>query len=141
MIDAIDTWRPAGGKYGLGYIRGIKTVDPEEWFFKAHFFQDPVCPGSLGVESFLQLVKFAALQRWPYLSDSSRFEMKTGHRHQWTYRGQVVPENREVVVEAVITKVEESPCPTIYADGHLQVDGKYIYEMKNYGICIVPDRE
>ena len=43
---------------------GTIAVDPEFWFFKAHFYQDPVWPGSLGLESFLQLLKYAAWQRW-----------------------------------------------------------------------------
>ncbi len=55
------TYDPAGGPAGLGYIQGSKKVDPEEWFFKAHFYQDPVWPGSLGVEAFIQLLKFIAI--------------------------------------------------------------------------------
>ena len=35
----------------LGRVRAEKTVDPSEWFFKAHFFQDPVQPGTLGLDS------------------------------------------------------------------------------------------
>ena len=57
MIDQIELFVPDGGPAGLGYIRGIKEVDPDEWFFKAHFYQDPVTPGSLGLESFLQLLE------------------------------------------------------------------------------------
>nr|WP_279384384.1 hypothetical protein [Geotalea toluenoxydans] len=48
MIDHIDLFVPDGGPKGLGYVKGIKEVDPDEWFFKAHFYQDPVTPGSLG---------------------------------------------------------------------------------------------
>jgi len=73
MIDAVDVYLPGGGSHALGFIRGIKAIDPDEWFFKAHFHQDPVCPGSLGIESFLQLIKFAALKRWGHLAQSHRF--------------------------------------------------------------------
>ena len=59
MLDCIETYLPAGGAKGLGFIRGSKMVDPQEWFFKAHFYQDPVCPGSLGIESLVQLLKYA----------------------------------------------------------------------------------
>src|SRR5262249_49457605 len=38
MIDDIDLFIPDGGSCGLGFIRGTKRVNPEEWFFKAHFF-------------------------------------------------------------------------------------------------------
>ena len=75
MIDRIDPHVPDGGPHGLGFIVGSKDVDPAEWFFKAHFYQDPVCPGSLGLESFLQLLKVHAVQRWgwrPKRPDSRR---------------------------------------------------------------------
>ena len=65
MMDVIERYDPVGGPAGLGYIQGSKIVDPEEWFFRAHFYQDPVWPGSLGIEAFMQLLKFIALERWP----------------------------------------------------------------------------
>ena len=67
MIDNVDLFVPDGGPHGLGLIRGSKAVDPAEWFFKAHFYQDPVWPGSLGLESFLQLLK---LLRGPCAGES-----------------------------------------------------------------------
>jgi 3-hydroxymyristoyl/3-hydroxydecanoyl-(acyl carrier protein) dehydratase len=123
---------------GLGYIKGIKQVNPEEWFFKAHFYQDPVWAGSLGVEAFLQLVRYCALRRWKYLRISHRLELATGLAHTWTYRGQVIPDNRQVAVEAAITQLESAPHPQIMANGYLQVDGLYIYKMENFGYRLVP---
>jgi PfaB family protein len=137
MIDAIDCFNPNGGPQGLGYIRGHKIVDPDEWFFKAHFFQDPVCPGSLGVESFLQLLKYAALQRWPQYVQTHRFEMVCDG-HEWQYRGQILPSNHRVVVDAVITHIEEGDTPSLTADGWLQVDHLYIYRMSRFGLRLVP---
>lgn len=134
MIDGLEVANPHGGPHGLGFYRGYKMVDPDEWFFKAHFYQDPVCPGSLGIESFLQLVKFAALQRWPDLKTTHRFEMACGQEHRWSYRGQVIPSNTKVVVDAVITQVRDGENPMLMADGCLQVDGIYIYRMEGFGI-------
>ena len=62
MIDRITGWDPKGGEQGLGWARAEKTVDPSEWFFKAHFFQDPVQPGSLGIEAMLQLLQWSMLE-------------------------------------------------------------------------------
>jgi 3-hydroxymyristoyl/3-hydroxydecanoyl-(acyl carrier protein) dehydratase len=138
MIDRIDTFVPDGGPQGLGFIRGIKKVDPDEWFFKAHFFQDPVCPGSLGVESFLQLIKFAAMKQWPHLAKTHRFEWIMDEPHSWSYRGQVIPENKIIEVEAVVTKMLDTPVPTLYANGFLKVDGLYIYQMENFGFRLIP---
>ncbi len=139
MIDEIETYIPDGGPSGLGFIRGIKKVDPDEWFFKAHFYQDPVCPGSLGVESFLQLVRFMAIERWNHLPDNHRFELVTGIKHSWIYRGQIIQKNKNIEVEAVVTKIQDSPVPEIHADGYLKVDGLFIYKMENFGIRLVMD--
>lgn len=138
MIDGIDAHLPDAGPNGRGYICGVKQVDPNEWFFKAHFYQDPVCPGSLGLESFIQLIKTVAINRWPHLAASHRFRMREGCRHCWTYRGQVIPRNKAVVVEALITHVIEDPSPLIRADGLLSVDGLPIYKMENFELALVP---
>jgi 3-hydroxymyristoyl/3-hydroxydecanoyl-(acyl carrier protein) dehydratase len=138
MIDRIDAYVEDGGPFGLGYIRGIKQVDPGEWFFKAHFYQDPVCPGSLGLESFLQLMKMAAMEKWPHLAASHRFRLVEGSRHSWSYRGQIVPKNRTVVIEAIITRIEDDPSPSMRADGLLSVDGLPIYKMETFELALVP---
>ncbi len=138
MIDRIETYVPDGGPFGLGFIRGIKKVNPEEWFFKAHFYQDPVCPGSLGIESFIQLLKFIARDRWKHLADSHRFAVLNQKPHLWTFRGQIVPENRKIEVEAIVTKIWNTPVPAIQANGFLKVDGLYIYKMENFGIQLIP---
>jgi len=140
MIDRIDRYEPEGGPAGLGFIRGSKTVDPDEWFFTAHFYQDPVWPGSLGIEALLQLLKYIALSRWKEAKDRCHFALLTGVRHAWTYRGQVLPGNKHVVLEAVVTRIEDAPTPLIQADGFLKVDGRYIYKMENFGIQLIRKR-
>ncbi|HSB53408.1 MAG TPA: hypothetical protein VLD58_03595, partial [Gemmatimonadales bacterium] len=138
MIDRIELYLPHGGPDRLAFVRGVKDVDPQEWFFKAHFYQDPVCPGSLGIESFLQLLKFAAGERWPQLESSHRFTTAIGRDHHWTYRGQILPSNRRVTVEAAVTEVVEAPLPALFAEGYLMVDGLCIYHMKDFGIQLIP---
>jgi 3-hydroxymyristoyl/3-hydroxydecanoyl-(acyl carrier protein) dehydratase len=141
MIDEIALYVPDGGPNGLGFIRGVKEVDSHEWFFAAHFYQDPVCPGSLGLESFLQLLKVVALDRWgERLRHTHRFEpMLIGREHTWVYRGQIVPSNRRVEVEVVVTEIQDGPTPTVVGNGFLKVDGIPIYEMKDFGVRLVDD--
>ncbi len=141
MVDRIDVLLADGGPFGLGYVRGTAAVDPDAWFFKAHFFQDPVWPGSLGLESHLQLLKAYAVRRWgDRLGTSHRFQpMTTGLRHVWKYRGQILPTNRQVVVEAVITERLDGREPQLKANGLLGVDGLYIYEMIDFGLRLVED--
>ncbi len=138
MIDRIDILIPDGGPHGLGYIRAGKQVNPDDWFFKAHFYQDPVCPGSLGIESFIQLLKYYAITTWKDKINNYQFSIAHPGRHEWVYRGQILPTNRMVTVEAVITKLATDPVPTITADGFLSIDGRYIYEIKQFGIRLIP---
>ncbi len=138
MLDTIERLDLDGGPEGLGIARGIKKVNPDEWFYKAHFYQDPVCPGSLGVESFLQVIKYVAMARWPERVNSHRFEIATGHAHQWQYRGQVLPTNKKIVVDAVIKKWGDGSSPMLIASGWLHVDGLCIYKMDGFGVRLVP---
>ncbi len=138
MIDTIEFQSETGGSHGLGVIRGSKRVNAAEWFFRAHFYQDPVCPGSLGLESFIQLLKIHLMERCGSdLPPHSRFTLVTGRDHSWTYRGQIVPSNKKIDVEAHITSFQKLPTPFMLADGFLEVDGLRIYEMKNFGIGMV----
>ncbi|MCB9852113.1 MAG: acyltransferase domain-containing protein [Phycisphaerales bacterium] len=138
MLDRIDAVSLVGGPAGLGFVRGSTPVDPDAWFFKAHFYQDPVWPGSLGLESFLQLLKAYAIERWGHLAATHRFEgIATGLEHTWAYRGQILPMNKHVEVEAVITRVEDGDEPLVVASGFLTVDGTTIYEMKGFGLRMV----
>jgi 3-hydroxymyristoyl/3-hydroxydecanoyl-(acyl carrier protein) dehydratase len=138
MIDHIDAYLPDGGPHGHGIIKASKHVLPEEWFFKAHFLNDPVCPGSLGLESLIQLLKFIALDRWPHLTETHCFTLKSDTHHQWTYRGQITPENRRIELLAVVTDVEDEPFPVLTADSLLTVDGLPIYHMEQFSIGLIP---
>ncbi len=133
MIDRVELYVADGGPERLGFIRGSKIVDPDEWFFKAHFYQDPVCPGSLGLESFLQLLKVVAMKRWEG-DDASRFEtMALGENQRWNYRGQIIPSNNKVTVDAVITSIDDEK-RLLKANGFLSVDGKVIYQMTDFSV-------
>ncbi len=139
MMDQVDLFLPESGLKGLGYVQGSKIVDPDEWFFKAHFFEDPVWPGSLGLEAFLQLLKYAALQYWPECLDTHRFEpVAVGLPHTWAYRGQVIPKNKKVTVDVSITRREGGAEPILLGAGFLRVDGIPIYEMTDFGLRLVP---
>jgi len=138
MIDRIEQFIPDGGPQGLGYLRGIKRVDPDEWFFKAHFYEDPVTPGSLGLESFTQLLKFAAAERWGWQPGSVFEAAALGATHRWLYRGQIVPTNSLVTVVAWITAVDDER-RQITAAGFLSVDGKTIYQMNDFTVRIAAE--
>jgi 3-hydroxymyristoyl/3-hydroxydecanoyl-(acyl carrier protein) dehydratase len=141
MIDRIELFVPDGGSLGLGFIEGHKIVNREEWFFHAHFYQDPVWPGSLGLEAFLQLLKVAAVEYWPEsvragsVSYRRYFRACPVKRHRWRYRGQVVPISKEVTVQAVVTSRDDD-ARTLTADGWLMVDGLIIYQMNDFSLRV-----
>jgi hypothetical protein len=64
--------------------------------------------------------------------------MTEGQTHRWTYRGQVIPTNQKVQVDAHISAIGDGEDPGLTADGILQVDGTAIYKMENFGIRLKP---
>ena len=124
---------PMAGQRGLGLVVGKIAVDPAFWFFKAHFYQDPVWPGSLGVESFLQLLKFAAWKRWGEPGKKGWQSVALNRPHTWSYRGQVVPRDKEVVVVLEVTAVDDHN-QRLSADGFLTVDGRVIYQLTDFSL-------
>ena len=156
MIDQIDLLVADGGTDGLGWVHGSIAVDPSAWFFEAHFYQDPVWPGSLGLEAFIQILKVYAVDRWS-LGENTEFttmaggmiaggdmagaevagaEMAGGRRHRWTYRGQIVPGCERVEVFASITEVDDVQ-KRVRAHGFLTVDGRTIYTMNDFGLDVI----
>jgi len=137
MIDRIDMFSLAGGIYGKGYVKAVKKIDPAEWFFKAHFYQDPVCPGSLGIESFIQMIRFFLIEKFDIPMDGYAPRMSPGQNHEWIYRGQIIPSNKKIELHAHIKEVFcENDNYSILADGALTVDGICIYEMIDFGLEI-----
>ncbi|MFI5349531.1 MAG: hypothetical protein ACHQ2Z_08300 [Elusimicrobiota bacterium] len=131
MLDKVELF--PGGPKNLGVLRGVRRVNPDEWFFAAHFYQDPVCPGSLGLESFIQLMKCYARDRWP---GAGRFEsMVLGRPHRWLYRGQYTQANHEVVIDCAIKSVDDAT-KTVVADGFLTRDGLTVYEMRDFTLRV-----
>ncbi|MGL4550974.1 MAG: hypothetical protein ACRC33_07290 [Gemmataceae bacterium] len=112
-----------------GVIEGHKRVRPDEWFFKAHFHQDPVWPGSLGLEALIQLLKVIAHRRW----GATAFRVNRG-RHRWTYRGQVLPTHRDVQVRGAVTAIDDD-ARTLTGGGWLTVDGRTIYRMEDFTVA------
>jgi 3-hydroxymyristoyl/3-hydroxydecanoyl-(acyl carrier protein) dehydratase len=130
MLDRVTGFWKDGGSAGLGRLRAEKDVDPREWFFKAHFFQDPVQPGSLGLEALYQLLRVYVLERGLFRgAGAPRFEpIALGETLEWKYRGEVVPHNERVTLEVDVSEVTEEPTGgLVRANGWLWVDGTRVY--------------
>ena len=133
MLDRVTGWWPDAGAAQLGMLRAEKDVRAADWFFKAHFMQDPVQPGSLGIEALLQALQCAMRLRgvgaqW---GAGARFEpVALGEPLTWKYRGQVVPANQLITTLVELVRIDESMgnAVTVHARGSLWVDGKKIYD-------------
>ncbi len=135
MIDSVDVLNFDAGLYNKGYIKATKRVDPSEWFFNAHFYQDPVCPGSLGIESFLQMIRFFLLKKFNIPADKYETVISPKNTHEWIYRGQIIQKNKKITLHSHIKDAAKTENNfSITADGALTVDGTCIYEMKNFSL-------
>jgi 3-hydroxymyristoyl/3-hydroxydecanoyl-(acyl carrier protein) dehydratase len=139
MIDRILGYWPEGGKAGLGRLLAEQTVDPAAWYFKAHFYRDPVQPGSLGVEAILQVLQFFMIEREMHAGvDSPVFEpIASGMPVTWKYRGQVLPQNHRTQVEMEVVKTgSDDQGPYAVADAWLWVDGMRIYHVRGLALRV-----
>jgi 3-hydroxymyristoyl/3-hydroxydecanoyl-(acyl carrier protein) dehydratase len=136
MLDRVAHIAGAGSA-GLGVVRGEKDVDIAEWFFKAHFFQDPVQPGSLGIEALLQLLQFFMLDTGmdDGIVDAHFEPIQLGAPMVWKYRGQVTPKNSLITSTMEITETGvDDVGPYVVGAGSLWCDGLRIYEVSNMGM-------
>jgi 3-hydroxymyristoyl/3-hydroxydecanoyl-(acyl carrier protein) dehydratase len=136
MLDRITGYWPTGGAAALGRVRAEITVDPGVWFFKAHFFQDPVMPGSLGVEAMCQLLQWYMIERGIGVDlPDARFEpVALNERLAWTYRGQIVPSDSLVTVELEVLEISHR---MVFAEAWLWVDGRRIYHLPRFAMRVV----
>ncbi|MWC29610.1 beta-ketoacyl synthase N-terminal-like domain-containing protein [Paenibacillus sp. MMS18-CY102] len=142
MLDRVTGYWQQGGKHGLGRSRAEKRVDASDWFFKAHFYQDPVQPGSLGVEAMLQLLQFHMLHEGMDLGRSQpRFEpLGTGMEIVWKYRGQVTPQKDKIVVDLDVLETGRDELGVyVIAEASLWADDLQIYYVPRMGMRIVDD--
>lgn len=129
---------PNGGLHGKGYIFAHKQVQPSDWFFKCHFKDDPVMPGSLGIEAMLQAMQVYALEMdlGRHL-ESPTFKALTNHVVTWKYRGQIPHGQIDMSLEIHLTRVDITPNEVILmGDASLWKSKTRIYEVKNLAITL-----
>ncbi|MBK0869898.1 polyketide synthase dehydratase domain-containing protein [Saccharopolyspora sp. HNM0986] len=135
MLDRLTGYWPDGGSAGLGRLRAECDVRADAWYFKAHFFGDPVQPGSLGVEAMCQLLSCYLIERG--VGDGFRLEPVVPGA--WTYRGQVVPSDALVTIELDVLEVELEPGGGhAEAEAWLWVDDRKIYHVPRLRVRALP---
>ena len=112
---------------------------PSEWFFKAHFFQDPVQPGSLGIEALVQLLQAHLLLEGAAeaVPGGVFADMVTPDPTAWQFRGQVMPEASLVSLTLDAEPIEKSDGRwSVRAQGSVWVDGRRIYQLRGLTVSM-----
>lgn len=130
LIDRITEITVDGGKYGKGYIVAEYDINPDLWFFKVHFKDDPVMPGSLGFDALLQLTGFFLV--WSGIKGKGR----ALGCDKLQFRGQVLPTHKKVKYVIDIKRVIQMKLVMIIADGALFVDDEEIYTVENIRVGV-----
>tara|TARA_R110001583_G_scaffold53742_4_gene165379 strand:- start:2831 stop:8779 length:5949 start_codon:yes stop_codon:yes gene_type:complete len=127
-----------GGKASLAYIYGERTIDASDWFFRYHFHQDPVMPGSLGVEAIIELLQTYALKNdLGKQFNNPRFDAPLTNV-VWKYRGQITPLNKQMSLDVHITDIIKTDDEVrLVGDANLSKDGLRIYEVKDIVLSII----
>ena len=127
-----------GGDGGVAYVHGERTVDASDWFFRYHFHQDPVMPGSLGVEAIIELLQTYALKNDLGAEFTNPRFVAPLTEVEWKYRGQITPVNKQMSLDVHITDIIREPGEVrIVGDANLSKDGLRIYHVKNIVLSII----
>jgi len=124
---------PDGGRFQHGYIYARKQILPHDWYFKCHFYDDPVMPGSLGIEAILRALREYALRVYFPQGTAAPLWVHTQNTPMtWRYRGQIRPDQQAMELEVHISQVIPGGSSiTISADASLWIDGVRIYEVSS----------
>lgn len=130
VLDVVRKLSINGGSYNLGFISAQKNVSPQDWYFRSHFFQDPVMPGSLGLEAILQTLGLFSLRTKNPSASEDYLIVPLHKKFSWKYRGQVLVSNKKMTVLVNIKNNSDS----ISADAALFADAIKIYEAQDIPI-------
>jgi len=132
-----------GGKASVAYVYGERTIDATDWFFRYHFHQDPVMPGSLGVEAVIELMQTYALENDLGKQFTNPRFIAPATLVKWKYRGQITPLNKQMSLDVHITDIVKTAGADgkgevrLIGDANLSKDGLRIYEVKDIVLSIV----
>ncbi len=140
QLRLIDTLKIAKnqGEYGKGYVHATKFMKTYDWFFTCHFYQDPVMPGSLGVEAILQAIQTFALQQ-DLGKDirSPKFVQLANHKTNWKYRGQILLPVKEMHLEVHFKSIEKQNNQVVLVANAYLWNGKMrIYHVTDLALAI-----
>ncbi|GAC67870.1 hypothetical protein [Gordonia soli] len=132
-----------GGRSGKGYVKATRVIDPADWYFDCHFHNDPVMPGSLGVEAVTQGLQSYIIASG--VADSLgpvRFGLPVDVPFSWKYRGQILRTDAELGFEIDVTDVRTTDRGLVVtADASLFKPGVRIYHFTDLAVEVIRTEE
>ena len=135
MMDRVVLMSESGGHFDKGFVEAELDINPELWFFKCHFVNDPVMPGCLGLDAMWQLVGFYL--GWLGAEGKGR-ALGVG---EVKFTGQVLPTAKKVTYKIHFKRVINRKLVMGVADGEVFVDGKLIYTASDLKVGLFKDTE
>ena len=133
MFDEIINIDGYSGNFNKGSIEAELNINPDLWFFKCHFKEDPVMPGCLGLDAMWQLLGFYLL--WTGLPGIGRALGADNVK----FFGQVLPSAEKVKYKLDIKRVINRGAIVGLADGEMFVDGRKIYSAERLKVGLFKD--
>jgi 3-hydroxymyristoyl/3-hydroxydecanoyl-(acyl carrier protein) dehydratase len=122
----------SGGHHHEGYVYASRSNSAKDWYYACHFYEDPVMPGSLGIEAIIQAMKVFA-QRHDF--NKPGIKLAVGREFTWKYRGQILQHHNQMQVEIHLHRPEPTTEGTLFVgDANLWADDMRIYEVHNLAI-------
>ena len=133
MFDRITSITEDGGEAGKGEVVAEFDINPELWFFKCHFQDDPVMPGCLGLDALWQMVGF--FLGWMGGLGKGR-ALGVG---EVKFSGMVLPTAKKITYYIELKRVIMRKLVLGIADGIVKVDGKVAFEVKDLKVGLFTD--
>ncbi|MCK5819303.1 MAG: 3-hydroxyacyl-[acyl-carrier-protein] dehydratase FabA [Psychromonas sp.] len=127
-----------GGTVGIAYIYGERMIKSSDWFFRCHFHNDPVMPGSLGIEALIELLQTYALKNDLGAQFKNPRFVTPLSKVIWKYRGQITPLDKKMSIDVHISDITKTKNEVrIMGDANLYKDGLRIYHVKELALSII----
>ncbi len=133
MIDRITRITENGGANGKGEVEAELDIQPDLWFFKCHFMNDPVMPGCLGLDALWQMVGFFL----GWMGGLGRGRARGVGEVKFS--DMVLPSAKKVTYYVELKRVMMRKLVLGIADGIVKVDGKVAFEVKDMKVGLFSD--